>query len=419
VAAAVPHGPFWPRFHGPEGDNLVRETGLAEQWPEGGPPLVWTARGIGEGYSSVSIAGGLIYTAGNLKDRTVITALDLDGRTRWRAAGGEPWTGPYPGTRGTPTVDADRVYHESPKGQIVCLQSKTGEELWTVNILEEYQAKNITWGLAESLVVDRERLICSPGGPFASLVALDKRTGRTVWTAPSTGERAGYASPLVIEHQGLRLILAMTQRALIGVNAEDGQLLFRHPHATRFDANATMPIYRQGRVFITSGYGSGSEMLRLARQGPKVAVETLWRSTELDNLHGGVILCDGRLYGAAHQAPGAGQTPWVCLDWNTGKRLYAARGVGRGSLTCADRRLYILGEDGRVGLVEARPDAHRLIGTFRLPGAGQAPAWSHPVVCAGRLYLRYGDTLYAYDVRGKQGAAGPRRCPSVVLLGSR
>ena len=398
-AAGDPQAPSWHRFHGPERDNVSRETGLPKRWPEKGPSLRWMARGIGEGYSSVSIAEGLIYTAGNLKDHTVITALDLEGKVRWQAVGGDAWTGPHPGTRATPTVDGALLYHQSPLGQIVCLDAKTGDEVWTLNILEEVEAKHPTWALAESLLVDGDRLICCPGGQNASVVALHKTTGQLLWAAEPTGDLAGYATPALVEHQGLRIVLAMSQRALVGVNAEDGELLFRHPHQTRYDVNATTPIFHDGRIFITSGYRSGSEMLKLVVDGDRASLEPLWESGDLDNHHGGVILLDGYLYGAAHLAKRTQRTPWVCLDWQTGRTQYAEKGVGKGSLTCADGMLYTLSEDGQVGLVEAGPGAHQLVSSFRLPNEGNGPTWAHPVVCGGRLYLRHGDVLFAYELR--------------------
>jgi len=391
---------FWPRFHGPKGDNISSETGLLKSWPDGGPTLLWTAQGIGEGYSSVSIANGLIYTAGNLKEKTAITALDTSGQIQWQVAAGDAWTGEHPGTRGTPTIDGDRLYHESPLGQLVCLNAKTGDEIWSLNILEEFGSKNIQWALAESVLVDGDRLICCPGGKNTSVVTLDKKTGKTVWTARSTGDLAGYATPALVEYQGLRIILAMTQKALIGVNADNGDLLFRHPHETKWDVNATTPIFHDGQVFITSGYSAGSEILKLKVEGKTASVETVWQSKDLDNHHGGVVLLDGYLYGAAHEARGAGRNPWVCLDWKTGERKYAEKGVGKGSLTCADGMLYTLSEKEDVGLVRATPEGHEVISRFKLPKGGKGPSWAHPVICGGRLYLRHGDRLYAYDVRG-------------------
>ncbi len=387
--------PFWPRFHGPNGDNLSTETGLLKAWPEEGPDLAWSTKGIGHGFSSVSIADGMIYTDGNVDEKTMITALDMDGKILWQVDNGGAWTGSQAGTRGTPTIDGDRLYHESPLGQLVCLDAESGKQVWTLNILEEFGAENIRWALAESVVIDGDHVICCPGGPNASVVALDKKTGDTVWTARSTGEKAGYATPTLAECGGLRIILTMNAKALIGVNADTGEFLFRHGHETSYDVNATTPIYHDGQIFITSGYGSGSEMLKLNVQGQKASVERLWQVKELDNHHGGVLLLDGYLYGSDSKDR---ENKWICLNWDTGEVMYSESGVGKGSLTYADGMLYTLSENRQMGLVEATPTGHAVISQFELPSGGSGKSWAHPVICGGRLYLRHSDQLSAYKV---------------------
>jgi outer membrane protein assembly factor BamB len=279
-------------------------------------------------------------------------------------------------------------------GQLVSLDAKSGEQFWTLNILDEFDAKNITWALAESVVIDGDHLICCPGGPKASVVALDKTTGNTVWTAKSTGEKTGYATPALAECAGLRMILTMNAKALIGVNADTGDLLFRHGHETEYDVNATTPIYHDGQIFITSGYGSGSEMLKLTVDGQQASVEPLWQAKELDNHHGGVILLDGYVYGTSARGK------WICLNWDTGEVMYSERGVGKGSLTYADGMLYTFSENRKVGLVEATPARHEVISQFELPKGGPGKSWAHPVVCGGRLYLRHSDQLCVYNVAG-------------------
>jgi outer membrane protein assembly factor BamB len=384
----------WPRFHGPQGNNRSPETGLLREWPEGGPQRLWTVRGIGEGFASVAIADGRIYTAGNLNDKTVITALDLEGKLLWQVPNGGAWTGSQPGSRSTPTIEGDRLYHESPLGDVVCLDAASGRKIWGLNILETFGGTNITWALAESLLIDGDRVICSPGGPQTAVVALDKRTGRTVWKSPSAeGDRAGYASPVLAVHQGLRMILTMTSRATIGVHADSGDLLWRFEHVTPWDENIFSPIFHDGQVFISTGHRVGSVMLKVAVQGQKAAVEEVWRSKDLDNHHGGVVLLDGYLYGSLW-TPG-----WACLEWKTGRTMYSERGVGKGSLTYADGMLYTLSENGQMGLVPATPQGHTVVSRFQLPAGGEGPVWAHPVVCGGRLYVRHGDCLYVYNVR--------------------
>jgi outer membrane protein assembly factor BamB len=396
TASAADQAAFWPRFNGPDGTNISKATGLLKKWPADGPRLVWTAQGIGEGFAGATIANGLILTAGDLEGKTVVTALDMEGKTLWQRPNGPAWSGQHGGDRGTPTIDGDRVYHEAPTGELICLNAKTGEKIWQTNILERFEGKNTTWGLAESVLIDGPRLICCPGGEKGSVVALDKQTGKTVWAAKSTGDRAGYASPALVEWQGMRIILTMTAKALIGVSADTGDLLFRHEHITRYDVNALMPLYHDGKVFISSGYGSGSELVNLKVEGGKVSAEPVWQSKELDNHHGGVVLIDGYVYGAASDA---NHSQWICLEWKTGKKTCAAKGVGKGSLTAADGLLYTMSEGGKVGLVEATPQEFKLISQFKLPSGGEGPSWAHPVVCGGRLYIRHSNRLFAYDVR--------------------
>jgi len=388
--------PFWPRFHGPKGDNISTDTGLLKEWPDGGPELVWSIKGIGHGFSSVTIADGMIYTDGNIGENTVITGLDMDGNIQWQKENGKAYTGSHEGTRGTPTIDGDRLYHESPLGQVVCLNAKDGERIWDLNILEEFGGQNITWALAESVLIDGNNVIACPGGKRASVVALDKNTGKTVWAAKGTGDKAGYASPILVEDRGLRMILAMNAKALIGVNADNGDLLFRYPHETKYDVNAANPIYRDGHVFISSGYGSGSELVKLSFKGNQVSAERVWEAKQLDNHHGGVILVDGYLYGSS-----AGGK-WICLKWETGEVMYSERGVGKGSATYADGVLYVLSERRKVGLVEVTPAGHTVTSQFEIPSGGPGPSWAHPVVCGGRLYLRHSDQLSAYNVRAER-----------------
>ena len=387
--------PYWPQFHGPNRDNVSTETGLLESWPDEGPQLVWRTAGIGHGFSTVSIADGRILTAGNIDGKTVVTAMNMRGKILWQTACGAAWTKPYGGSRGTPTIDGERIYYETPFGDVVCLEAETGKKLWSLNILEQFSSKNITWGLAESLMVDGDRVICTPGGPRASVVALDKNSGDVVWTAPSTSERAGYASPVLTEYQGVRMIITMTSHALIAVDADSGDLLWRFEHVTYADENITRPIVHNDQIFISTIFDAASVKLQLRGNQDKISVEELWRSDDLDNQHGGVVLLDGYLYGACR---GKNNGKWVCLDWATGRMMYADRGVGRGSLTYADGMLYVVNEKRTVALVEADPTQHEVISSFEIPSGQEGPTWAHPVVCGGCLYIRHSDHLFAYDI---------------------
>jgi len=395
VVYADAQGPFWPQFHGPNRDNLSTEKGLLKKWPKGGPTLLWTAKGLGNGYSSVSIASGMIYTAGNIEKDTVITALYLDGNIVWQVKNGKAWTRDRPGTRGTPTIDGDRLFHQSPLGNVLCLQAKTGKKIWGLNTIDKFKSKTATWALAESLLVDGNNLICCPGGPQTCMVALDKNTREVVWKAPSTSELAGYASPTLAEYQGLRIIITLTSKGIIGVNADTGELLWHVKHVSYADENVMMPIYNDGHVFIST-LMAGSVKWKINVKDGKASLEEIWRSKELDNHHGGVLLLNGNLYGTSTFRNG---NLWVCLDWETGKNKFMDKGVGKGSLTYADGMLYTLSENGVMGLVRPTPAGHELVSSFKIPEGGKGNSWAHPVVCGGRLYIRHGEFLYAYNLR--------------------
>jgi len=388
----------WPQFHGPNRDNISTETGLLKKWPPGGPKLRWRAEGLGFGYSNVAIAGGMIFTAGNIEDDTVVIAMDMNGKIVWKSENGRAWENPYPGARGTPTVDGDRLYHESPYGDVTCFEAKTGKELWTVNILDRFNSKNIHWALAESLLIDGDRVICCPGGPDVSVVALSKHSGETVWTAPSVGDLASYTSPILAEVQGLRVVITMTLRAMIGVNADTGELLWKAKHTSLFDENIPNPIYHDGYVYVST-LGAGTVKWRIKVNGKKASVEKVWHSRELDNQHGGVILLNGYLYGASTVF---NKGKWICLDAATGGLAYAVKGIGRGAIAYADGMFYMLSQRGRMALVPANPAEYNVVSQFRVPPGGEGPTWTHPVVCGGRLYIRHGQFLYAYDVRAEE-----------------
>lgn len=382
----------WIEWRGPGRTNRSRETGLLKQWPNGGPRLLWTARGCGPGYSSMTVGGGLIYTAGNQGGGSAVIAYDLNGQLKWTAPCGKGWGD---GTRGTPTYDNGKVYFENPYGEVSCLDAKTGSKLWSVSLMDQFGARNIQWAFSESVLIDGNNLICTPGGLSATMVALDKATGKTVWVCKGTQDMPAYASPVIVDYKGLHQIVTMTGQAAIGIHAKTGELLWRFEHKTAYDANIPTPIFSDGYLFIDSGYNSGGSLLQLSVAGEKASVQEVWNTKALDNHHGDLVLVDGYIYGASHQ----GQPAWVCLDFKTGEVKYRDNGIGKGSVTYADGMLYVFNESGGMGLVPATPQAHQVVSRFQIPAGGQGASWAHPIVCGGRLYVRHGDYLFALDVK--------------------
>jgi len=398
--------PTWPVFHGPKGDNISTETGLLTSWPEEGPKLLWKTGELGvgnAGFAGVAIVDGKIYTTGNAEEDgdsySTVFCLDAkNGTTLWTYKNGPAWTDArmHPGTRSTPTVDSDYVYDESPLGQIVCLNKNTGKKIWTKNILEDFEAKNIIWALAESVIIDGDNLICTPGGEKASVVALNKKTGDVVWMTPSTGQLTSYATPYIFEFEGRRIIAAMNQKGGLGVDAKTGALLFQFPHETKYDINATIPYYFDGHLYITSGYGTGSELLKLSKDGDGIQCEQVWENKSFDNQHGGVVVIDGHVYGTTMDYK---RGVWACQRLSDGEIVWDDRGVGKGACTYAEGLIYGMGErDGTVAIFKATPEKYEEVSRFQLPEEGEGMYWAHPVVCGKRLYLRHAQFLYCYDI---------------------
>lgn len=385
----------WPQFRGPLRDNISREAGLLERWPDSGPELLWTQRGFGEGYSSVSIAGDTIYTMGTRGDDEMLFALDREsGTPKWATRTGNLFReGAGNGPRGTPTVDGDRVYALGAHGDLVCVRAGDGGIVWQMNILQTFGGDNIVWGICESVLIDGDKLICTPGGRQATMVALNKLTGNPVWRAVVPGTpQTSYASAIAIEVGNVKQYVNFVSNGVVGVRANDGTPLWGQRESANGTANCSTPVFMDNAVFSASGYGTGGALFRLASRGNSTASELAYTTQNMKNHHGGMVLLDGHLYGFDEQI-------LTCLDIRTGRPVWQNRSVGKGSLTCADGKLFLRGEGGPVALAEASPAGYQELGRFDPPRGGGRPAWAHPVVAGGRLYLRDQDSLYVYSVR--------------------
>ena len=383
----------WPQWHGPNRNAISNETGLMKAWPAAGPPVVWTVSALGEGYGSISIKGERLFVQGVQAGKSVVFCLNrTDGKTLWTTSLG-PRLGQDrgPGPRGTPTIDGDRVYALSENGDLACLKATDGLAVWQRNILKDFGGRNPKWLISESPLIDGDRLIVTPGGEGACIVALDKLTGKTLWTTKDLSDDAGYSSCIAVDVQGVRTIIGFTARAGVGVRASDGKLLWRYEPVSNRTANIATPVFHDNRVFYTSAYGTGCALLELKAQGDDIKAQEVYFSTEMMNHHGGVVLVGGYLYGFNNAI-------LSCMEFATGKTIWRDRSVGKGTLTYADGNLYLLSENNIVGLAEATPAGYREKGRFQIADQGW-PSWAHPVVCGGRLYIRNQGTLSCYSVK--------------------
>jgi len=395
VSGQAPVPGDWPQWLGPSRNGISPETGLAQQWPPAGPPVVWSAEGLGAGYGTVVVKGGRLFVQGLRGRQTMLHSLNAaDGKYLWSkplGSGGDNDRGPGP--RSTPTLDGDRVYVLTENGELWCMR-EDGTEVWHRNILREFSGRNIGWLLSESPLVDGDRVVVTPGGRQAGIVALDKMTGKTIWTSKELSDEAGYASAIAIEVQGIRAYTTFTANAAVGVRATDGKLMWSYRTAANGTANITTPVFFQDKVFYTSDYGTGAGLVTLRPQNGSLAATENYFTRDMQNHHGGVVLVGGTIYGFSNAI-------LTALDFATGKMLWRDRSVGKGSVSYADNRLYMLSEDNVVGLAEVTAKGYREVGRFTIADQG-LPSWSHPVVSGGRMYIRNQNVLTAYDVRARQ-----------------
>ncbi|MFP4058257.1 MAG: PQQ-binding-like beta-propeller repeat protein [Candidatus Brocadiia bacterium] len=419
--------PGWPQFRGPRRDAICRETGLLEWWPEGGPAVLWERGDIGRGYSSPTIVRDTLYITGDVGDDLVIFAFDLAAGgddeasappVKWRTTNGRAWKRSHPGARATCTYAGGRLYHMNAHGRVACLEAATGKELWAVDVLERFEGRNIQWGLSECLLVDGERVMVTPGGKKALMAALDRDTGETLWTTPPLEflrtyrfggkevdpprrdvDAAGYASPVLFEMDGRRLLCRSAGQHIFCVDADSGTLVWKHKVYARFEVIGSMPVFCGDGVFFTASDEYGGHYFRVRVEGGAVRFAEAWE-TPVDDCHGSFVCVEGHIYGSGYRR----FKPWVCLDVATGEMEYQKADLAIGAPLWADGRLYALSQRGRLALLEPTPGGFRTRGQFQFTRRRKADCWAHPVILDGRLYLRYHDRLVCYDVRATKGS---------------
>lgn len=384
------------QWRGPDRDGKYTETGLFKHWPEEGPEMLWSFEGLGAGHGSVSIAGDRLFVLGMPDTIGVIYSFDLLGNLLWQKEYGQEWSTNYVGTRSTPTIKDGLLYFVSGQGVAYCMDADTGELIWTVDMQEKFGGREIRWGLAESPLLDGHRIILTPGGVEHNVVALDRFSGDLIWSSSGNGEPSAYCSPILVQHNDTRLISTMTAESVIGIDADNGDALWRIEHRQGNKINANSPVYSDGMVFCASGNADtleGHLMIRLSDEGKKAEVG--WRNEERFNLLGGIILHEGYLYSSTYN-----KKEFYCMDAETGNLKYISDQVSGGAIIYADGLFYCYGTDGMLALVEADETACRVISSVKVQ-MGTDQHWAHPVIHDGRLYMRHGDALMCYNIAGQ------------------
>jgi outer membrane protein assembly factor BamB len=385
------------QWRGPNRDGIYPETHLLKQWPAEGPKMLWSFEGLGTGQGSVVVASDKVYMTGipdTLTSEGFLFAFDTKGKLLWKKNYGKDWTGIFPGARSTPTVVDNLVYVESGNGNVYCMDAQNGDIKWSVDLFKDLQADSVQFGFSESLLIDGDKIYCTPGGKVNNMVALNRFTGKKIWSSPAYGEIATYCSPIVINHHGQRLVVNLTSTSIIGLDANTGQMYWRVHQFQDNKIHGNTPVYFDGKILALSASrkdSSGLVMLQLSPDGKKA--EIAWRNKEYTNLMGGFILKDGFVYGSAHIQP-----KWFCVDTKTGLTKYIAKELGGGPVIYADGLFYCYAEkDGIMALAEGTPEQFRIISQFKVP-LGTAQHWAHPVIANGQLYVRHNNALMVYDI---------------------
>ena len=382
--------------------GVSSETGLLKSWPDGGPTLVWTNLELPKGNSSVSFGNNSIYITGTEGTNDILVALDMNGKIRWQKVMGRAWNQSYPDSRATPTVEGERVYTCSGFGDLACFNGITGDMIWSYKGSEMNKGTYGSWGIAESLLIDGDKIYFSPGGPQTMTIALNKATGDVIWKSASLNDKPGYVSPILVEYAGRKMIVNVSLGHIFAVDPSNGKILWKVAHPNVREGRdmilCVTPLFYDGWVYVTGGYNTGGTMVKMAADG--LSAQIVWTDDLLDVHHGGVVMLNGYIYGSNWKNNSDGS--WCCIDWKTGKKMWEEHWNCKGSIISAEGLLYIYDEKrGNVGLVKANPEKFDLISTFQVTEGDMGPFWAHPVIHNGLLYLRHNNALMAYNIKAK------------------
>jgi outer membrane protein assembly factor BamB len=384
----------WSQWRGKDGRAISSETGLLQTWPEGGPKKLWETSEIGQGYSSPIIVDGVIYITGNIKKELMVFALDSNGGIKWKTPNGRAWTMSYPGSRASCNYSDGKVYNVSAFGRLLCMEAKSGKEIWSVDLVTKYKSRGEAWGLTDLVVIDDRAVYAAIGGSEALIAALDKKTGKEIWrTKNTTDDVYTYSPPILADVDGRKQVIFCGAMNTYGVDAKTGKLLWKFPHVYKGRMIALMPTFADGAVFVTNCHPNEGVTYRLDFKNRK-PVKT-WQAELGGDASGGIVVHKGVVYGSRHRY----KKSFVSLNARTGKLVAHKKIPKEAAVIYADSRVYCQESIGTISLLDPRKDAFEVRGKLTIVKEKTFTFWAHPVIAAGRLYLRYNKTLYCYDIK--------------------
>lgn len=379
-------------FRGADRSGMYKESNLLKTWPVAGPNLLWEAKEIGNGYGSPAITKKNIFIEGEIDTMNYLFALDLSGKILWKTKIGKEWVINYPGVRTTPTVVNDLVYVSAGWGAVACVEATTGKIKWSVDMMKDFHAKQITFGFSESVLVEDNKVYISPGSKDTNIVALDRFTGKTLWISKALGEKTAYVSPLLIKLPQRNIIVTFSAHALLGIDSKDGKLLWSQKQESEGDVQCNTPYFENGYIYYVNGDGNGAVKLKLSEDG--TSITEVWRNKKCDNLFGAFIKVNDHIYSSGYE-----KRQYYAFNANTGEITDSVK-FDKGSIVSADDMLYLYNEKGQVGLFKPNGPKLEQISTFKIT-QGTKAHYAHPVILNGIMYIRHGKSLLAYNLRDK------------------
>jgi outer membrane protein assembly factor BamB len=379
------------QWRGANRTGIYNESGLLKTWPETGPELLWEFDGLGNGYGSPVITKKNIFINGEIDTVSYLFALDLSGKYLWKSKIGREWTQSYPGSRTTPTVVDDLLYVTAGWGQLACLETQTGKERWSVNMMIDFHGQVPRFGFSESVLVDGNTVYCSPGSPDTNVVALERFTGKITWISKGAGEMTSYCSPMLISLPQHKILVTFSKTTLLGIDTKDGKLLWSYKQEGQdIDCQVNTPIYENGFIYSVAGNGNGAFKLKLSDDGTQIT--EIWKNGRCDNLMGGFIKLNEYIYTSGYE-----NRQYYTVETTMGKIVDSVK-FDRGTINYADSMLYLYNEKGQVGLF--RPDGPKMeqVSSFKIT-RGTKAHFSHPVICNGIMYIRHGKSLLVYKIK--------------------
>jgi len=378
------------QWRGPNRDGRYPGSGLLKQWPKDGPQLLWASDQVGDGYGSPVVTHDAVFVTGAIDSTAWLFSFDLKGSLRWKAAYGPEWTQGFPGSRSAPTVVDNLVYVSSGKGDLVCLDRKDGRKIWSVNLFSDLHGKNTMFGYSEGLIVKDQMIYCSPGGADTNVVALDRFSGKLIWKCKGMGQLSAFCSPRIIQHGKHNILLTFSELSMLGIDADNGKLLFTHKQDTAGNVHSNAPIYQDAYLWYVAGDGNRTVKLKLAADGESIS--EVWRCLPFDNIMGGVVQVDNHLIATGHR-----RLELMSLDMESGQVTRQLK-IGRGATIYADGMIYLYDEKGNMHLIDPNGGDLKEVSSFKI-NRGTREHFAHPVIGNGALFMRHGKSLMAYNIK--------------------